>query len=141
MVDLRKVVFRALREDADLADLVGTRIIQRSSTIEQPPTQVPYIVYNLGNRYNKGPSRLKASVQGIQVWVHDEPGDYFRIDQILQRVKVVLEELPEGTPDGFLGIRHLETSQDLWDDLLKHIVRNTRLQATLTDIGDTDGED
>jgi hypothetical protein len=132
MVDLRKVVFRALKGDGELNELIQGRIYQRSATVEQPPGQVPYVVYFLGQIFNKGPSALRATTQGIQVWVHDEPGDYFTIDQILSRVKDVLEAVPEGNPVGFLGIRHAETSQDLWDDLLKHIVRFGRYDATLT---------
>jgi len=134
MVDLRKVIFRALKGDPELQSLVGERIFQRGSTLDGiPPTdEVPYIVYNLGQGFVKGPSALKARQQGLQVWVHDEPGDYFRIDEILTRVKEVLEEVDAGAPIGFLEIRQFETSQDLWDNLLKHLVRYSRLGATLT---------
>lgn len=134
MIDLRKIVFRALKADPELAELVGDRIYQRGSTLEGiPPTDtVPYIVYNLGLSFPKGPSALRARTQSLQVWVHDEPGDYFRIDQILTRVKVVLESIDAGQEDGFLEIRFVEASQDLWDNLLKHLVRYSRHGATLT---------
>ena len=134
MIDLRKVIFGALKGDPELQALVGDRIFQRGSTLDGvPPTeQVPYIVYNLGQAFNKGPSALRALSQGLQVWVHDEPGDYHRIDTILARVKVVLEGVEAGDPVGFLEIRHFETSMDLWDNLLKHLVRYSRLGATLT---------
>lgn len=133
-MDLRKVIFRALKGDPELHDLVGDRIFQRGSTPDGiPPTEVvPYIVYNLGQGFNKGPSALRARTQSLQVWVHDEPGDYYRIDTILERAKVVLEAVDAGDPVGFLEIRHVETSQDLWDNLLKHLVRYSRLGATLT---------
>lgn len=133
MIDLRKVVFQSLRADPKITELVGDRIWQRGSTVDGiPPEKVPYIVYNFGERFGAGPSALRASRQSVQVWVHDEPGDYYVIDQILAQVKLVLEAVEAGDPDGFLEIRLLETSPDIWDDLVKHIIRFSRLQATLS---------
>lgn len=133
-MDLRKIVFQALMADTELQDMVEGRIYQRGSTIDGiPPTTItPYIVYNMGQGFPKGPSVLKARTQSLQVWVHDEPGDYYKIDQILARVKVVLEAVEAGEEVGFLDIRHVETSQDLWDNLLKHLIRYSRLGATVT---------
>jgi len=140
MLDLRKVVFRALKGDSQLASLVQDRIFQRSSLEEGiPPQQIPYIVYHMNESFGVGPTIIKAQRQSVQVWVHDVTGDYFRIDEILDRVKVVLEHLPEGNPAGFLGIRHLQYSPDLWDDLTKHIVRYGRFAATMTQLGEADG--
>ena len=139
-MDLRKVVFRALKNDPELDTLVDGRIFQRSSLQEGiPPTQIPYIVYHMNESFGVGPSIIKAQRQTVQVWVHDETGDYFRIDEILGRVKVVFEHLPEGTPAGFLGIRHLQYSPDLWDDLTKHIVRYGRFAVTMSQVGEADG--
>lgn len=140
MVDLRMVVFRALKGDPELETLVGDRIFQRSSMQEEiPPAEIPYIVYHLNESFGAGPSILKAQRQGVQVWVHDRTGDYFRIDQILARVKKILEHIPEGNPAGFLGIRHLQFSPDLWDDLTKHIVRYGRFSATMSEVGEANG--
>jgi hypothetical protein len=139
-MDLRKVVFRALKADPELASLVENRIFQRSSMEEGvPPAQIPYIVYNFGESFTIGPSMLKAQRQTVMVWVHDKTGDYFRIDEILERVKVILEHIKEGDPDGFLGIRFLQTSPDLWDDLTKHIVRYGRYAATMSQVGEANG--
>jgi hypothetical protein len=139
MLDLRKVVFQALKGDPDLSELVEDRIFQRSSLEEGvPPAQIPYIVYHFGESFGTGPTIIKAQRQTVQVWVHDRAGDYFRIDEILDRVKVVLEHIEEGDPDGFLGIRHLQTSPDLWDDLTKHIVRYGRYAATMSQSGEAD---
>jgi len=140
MLDLRKVVFRALKEDPELDTFVHGRIFQRSSMQEEiPPSEVPYIVYHMNESFGVGPSIIKAQRQTVQVWVHDKIGDYFQIDEILDRVKVVFEHLPEGDPAGFLGIRHLQYSPDLWDDLVKHIVRYGRFTATMSQLGEADG--
>jgi hypothetical protein len=134
MIDIRKVVFRALRADPEITSLVGDRIWQRGSTPDGiPPGETPYIVYHMGERFGAGPSALRASRQTVQVWVHDEPGDYYVIDQILARVKFVLEAVEAGNPHGFLEIRFLQTGPDLWDDLVKQIVRFSRLQATMSE--------
>jgi hypothetical protein len=134
MIDLRQVVFRALRGDETIAEIVEDRIWQRGSTPEGvPPSETPYNVYNFNESFGVAPSALRAQRQMLQVWVHDEPGDYHVIDQILARVKVALEAVAAGNPHGFLEIRHIQNGPDLWDDLVKHIVRYSRLQATLTE--------
>lgn len=137
MVDLRKVVFRALKDDPELSTFVEGRIFQRSSLEEGvPPSQVPYIVYHFDESFNTGPSKIKARQQYVRVWVHDKTGDYFQIDEILDRVKIILEHIEEGDPAGFLGIRHVGSSSDLWDNLTKHIVRYSRYSATLSQVGE-----
>ena len=134
MIDIRKVVFQALRSDPELSTLIGDRIWMRGSTVDGiPQTETPYIVYNFNGRFRTGPSALKATRHTIQVWVHDDPGDYFRIDQILDRVRAALESVEAGNPVGFLEIRFFETGPDIWDDLVKHIVRYSRLQATTSE--------
>lgn len=132
-MDLRKLVFRALREDQSLADRVGDRIYQAGSLSDDvPPTsQTPYLVYKLGTEGRAGPSAIRATTRSVEVWAHDQVGDYFVIDEILDRAKVVLEAVDnQGT---FLEIRFTNKSPDLWDDVLKHIVRFSRFQATLTE--------
>jgi hypothetical protein len=139
-MDLRKVVFRALKGDSELQSLIADRIFQRSSLEEGvPPAQIPYIVYHFSESFGTGPSILKAQRQTVQVWVHDKTGDYFRIDEILGRVKIILEHIEEGDPAGFLGIRQTGLSPDLWDNLTKHIVRYGRYAATMSEVGEADG--
>jgi hypothetical protein len=132
-MDVRKLAYQAMRHDSELHEIVGERIYQRGSLPDGiPPTaEVPYLVYNLGVTAGHGPRALRATRPTIQVWAHDKVGDYFRIDAALDRVKIVLEAVEhQGT---FLEIRFAESSPDLWDDLLKHIVRYSRFQAALTE--------
>jgi hypothetical protein len=61
----------------------------------------------------------------LVVWVHDEPGDYSRIDRIIQRLRVLLPLL-EGTVDGSQSILAVEwtgDSEDLTDDGHRTIAR------------------
>jgi Protein of unknown function (DUF3168) len=132
-MDVRKLVFQALRHDSELATFVGERIYQRGSLVDGiPPTvETPYIVYHFSNEGVEGPTALRATNRTVQVWAHDTIGDYFRIDAILDRVKIVLEA--EEHRETFMEIRFAEKSPDLWDDLLKHLVRYSRFQAVLTE--------
>ena len=133
-MDLRKLVFQALRHDSELETFIGNRIYQRGSLIDGIPPDdntLPYLVYHFSNEGGKGPSAIRATTRTVQVWAHDEVGDYFRIDAILDRVKIVLEA--EEHRQHFMELRFAEKSPDLWDDLLKHLVRYSRFQAVLTE--------
>jgi len=130
-LDLRALVYGSLKNDSVLTGFWADRIYQRSSMeYEVPPAQKPFGIYYL-DRENLvlQPSALKARALTVQVWVHDEPGDYYQVDQILDRAREVLEAIPQ--QDTFLEFRLLFKSPDLYDDLLKTIVRYSRFGAIL----------
>jgi len=136
--DLRAIVFQALRADSEIEALVGDRIIQRASwnvedsTVEPPPEATPYLVYAMSDESPTGPSAMKATRRYLMVWAHDTPGDYgIAIDPLLERVKQVLHAVEHC--ETFMEIRFLGKSPDLYDDMLKHIVRYSRFYATLTE--------
>lgn len=137
-IDLRAIIFQALRGDEEIAAIVGDRIIQRASwnvedgTVEPPPSEVPYLVYAMSDEATTGPSAMKATRRYFMVWAHDVAGDYgINIDPLLERVKTVLHAVEhQGT---FMEIRFLGKSPDVYDDMLKHIVRYSRFYATLTE--------
>lgn len=54
----------------------------------------------------------------LVVWVHDEPGDYSRIDRIIQRLRIVLPALSgvHQAPYSILDIAWTGDSEDLTDD-------------------------
>lgn len=66
--------------------------------------------------------------QGLTVWVHDDLGDYTRIDAMLERVKEILTAMVHvsGT-DGRIvtQIDWAGDSPDLWDDGFQTITRNS----------------
>lgn len=107
---MRQKIYDALRQDATIISLVGADNVW--STYEEIPT-TPYLVV----RFGASSSRLSrlAEAEFFQVWAHDVPGDYDRIDTLLKRVQVVLEALPnEGD---LFEVRWFETSQDMPVDL------------------------
>lgn len=66
----------------------------------------------------------------MQVWIHDEPGDYHRIDQMLQRIKVVFEAAE--AEDEFLELRQIDRSPDFNDLGLNTIVKYATFQAAVS---------
>jgi hypothetical protein len=69
----------------------------------------------------------------LVIWVHDEPGDYSRIDRIIQRLRVLLSSLA-GTSiesQSILAIEWTGDSEDLTDDGHQTIARN----ASFTIVG------
>ncbi len=66
--------------------------------------------------------------RGLVVWVHDEPNDYTKIDQIVSRVRTVLTGL-EGlahTSGWLVGVEWETDSSDLSDDARGTILRQSR---------------
>ena len=129
--DLRALVFGQLNSDPVLNGFWGNQLYQRSAmNYEQPPHARPFGVYYLDREnYVFNPTAVRARILTVQVWCHDEPGDYYRIDQVLDRVREVLEATPH--QDDFLEIRLSFKSADLFDDLLKTIMRYSRFDAVL----------
>ena len=131
-LDLRARVYGLLRHDSVLQTYWADRIYQRSAMeYEVPPSQRPFGVYHLDQEGPVSvPSALRARVCSVQVWVHDEPGDYHRIDQALDRVRHVLEGADPTGP--FLEMRMTIRSPDMFDDLLKTIMRYSRFDAVFS---------
>lgn len=90
----------------------------------------PFLVYTVGNATNENLSEEDSTPerQFFQVYVHDKPADYTRIDQIVIAVKAKLKNV-QSAEYGIITIRYLETSRDLDDNTLGTIMRYIRFQA------------
>lgn len=130
-MDLRKLVVDRLGGDPQITAEVGDRIIQRSGMQLEVPEVKPFIVYHFGVGRATGPSALHARMDVAHIWVHDEHGDYYRIDKVLDRVKIVLESTP--AQENFFEARWLEKSPDLEDPEMKTITRYCRVMLTTAD--------
>jgi hypothetical protein len=127
---MRKWLYDLLNEDQELRDIHEGRVFQGQSLKETP--KKPFLVYRLGNDTSEnlsegtGPRR-----QFFQVYIHDQFSDYSRIDELVARVKYLLENSmsPE---DNILQVRYLETSRDLDDQVHDTIFRYVRFQAVLS---------
>lgn len=109
-------------------EAVSNRVYQGES-LQDSLTPKPYLFYTLGNSTDEGLSETKRPYrQFFTIFIHDEPADYQRIDDL---VKLVKEALQNGNDaeEGIITINHLETSRDLDDSTLGTILRYVRFQA------------
>lgn len=131
----REWVYQRAQDDVTLAGLVGDRIYAATSLREDDATRSltkPFIVYRVwGSRPElRGDDSDKKRREVFQLFVHDEPGDYGKIDDILTR----LYELFADVRDQEAGIisEWLEMSEDFRDDDMHTIMRYCRIHIKYT---------
>lgn len=73
-----------------------------------------------------------ASTRYWWVWVHDDPGDYTRIDDVLDRVRIVLQGARGGSQSGIVVARWIDSSDDLFDDQMGTVCRYDRYTISHT---------
>jgi len=123
---MRKNIYDALVAWVPLDPLVGPRVFEASSVDSH--TMKPFIVIRMHTSFPVRPAI--GARHYAQVWAHDEPGSYLKIDNILKEVRKAVEAAP---PSGeFLEARWIETGVDLRDDGLETITRYCRFQLTQT---------
>lgn len=126
---MRTRLYKAMSESTDLAQIVGSRIIEASAIGSElwPGTpETPFITYRMHTDFPVlgGMGRREY----CQIWANDTPGDYERVDEALRVVRLVVEAIP---PDeDFLEARWVETGVDLKDDAMGTINRYIRFQLT-----------
>lgn len=91
-------------------------------SLEVAPAAKPFVIIKMGPE-NLGPFP-GVSFQDCTIWVHDEPGDYLRIDSVLGDIKDRIAEGNRAIP-GLVGAVWQGDSADLADDGFKTITRNT----------------
>lgn len=123
---MRRIVYEALTGWAPLDPLVGQRIYEASSVDVHTPK--PFVVVRMHTGFPIRP--VIGGRHYAQVWAHDNPGSYLRIDEILVECRRAIEAHP---PDGdFLEARWIETGVDLRDDGFETVTRYCRFQLTHT---------
>lgn len=133
---LRSHVFAALSNDSVLTGLQITSASLFTTHDVDTPQARPFVVLRWQNTVpGLGDDDTRwVNTRRLQVWAHDDPGDYDRIDQILQRVRVVLKQLV-GVNTGESGSWIAETnwegdSDDLSDEAVGTITRNSSYSFT-----------
>jgi hypothetical protein len=123
---VRQRVVQCLIDWAPLQPIVEDRVFEASAVVTQ--VKRPFIVVRMHTGFP-----VERGIGGrhyAQVWAHDAPGSYLRIDQILIEARKAIESLPHTGADGFLEARWIETGVDLKDDTLGTITRYSRYQLT-----------
>lgn len=127
----RAFVYDTLSTFPGLAPLVQDRIFQQGSVLTAQ-TVKPYLVFTMGNNTDEGYSDLdsfRPARQFFQVFIHDEVGDYARIDEIVKQLKQAFLAAP--VSGDVCGVQYLETSADHDDPTLASIMRYVRFQLAV----------
>jgi len=123
-------VIRGLARDALLADAVLASKLQGifgAGSLTTPPPSKPYIVVRAGAA---GTSAFRGVMfEDVSLWVHDDPGSYELIDELLEDTLRVMTNIPNG--DGLFEFSWLGDSGELADDWLGTITRNGTYRAHL----------
>lgn len=127
---MRKRLYQALSTYAPLLELVEDRIIEASAIgtkLWPGVPERPFVTYRMHTNF---PVAGVGRREYCQIWANDDPGDYLRIDEILERCRQAMEGLAHH--EDFLEARWVETGVDLKDDAMGTINRYIRFQITGT---------
>jgi hypothetical protein len=119
----RKIIFAALKAWPGLDPLVGERIFE-ASNVDKHVTK-PLIVLRMHTEF---PVARMGGRGYMQLWAHDKPGSYLKIDDILAESRKAIESIPP--QNTFLEAKWIETGVDLRDDAMGTVVRYSRFQIT-----------
>jgi hypothetical protein len=123
--DLRETVVQSLTNNLSLKAIVDDRYFQSSSMAVEGDR--PFVVVKLGLRSDRN-WRQGPTDQLVDLWIHDDPGDYHNIDVIADLATQVYEAL-KNTKE-FLEARFVSISSDLEDPDLGTIFKVARYQWT-----------
>lgn len=130
-MNMRRRLYKAMKGSTDLALIVEDRIIQASAigSDQWPGTpKTPFVTYRMHTDFPVAGGIGRREY--CQVWANDTPGDYEKIDEVLELVKLAVEAIPADAD--FLEARWVETGVDLKDDAMGTINRYIRFQLTGT---------
>lgn len=127
---MRTWLYQLLSTNAGLTAIFGTQFFQGENMTSRLYAK-PFLVYTIGNATDEEFSEDKRPYrQFFQIYIHDEPSDYVRIDDAARQVRAVLKNA-SSRQYGVINVRHLETSRDLDDQTMGTIVRYIRFQAIM----------
>jgi diadenosine tetraphosphatase ApaH/serine/threonine PP2A family protein phosphatase len=125
MMNWREWVFNRLSQNSTFTSIVPIESIYGSGSIEQTPSQKPFIVLTFGVEQVElsDGEQPSATSQYFTLWAHDNPGDYQRLDQILSASRMALVGPVVGA--GAICAKWMGDSGDIADDTYGTIVRNS----------------
>lgn len=122
----REWVYAQLVGDTDVTDLVPAERIYGGGALTGHPGAVPFVVLRFGPEVER--AGRAAREKECAVWVHDDPGSYLRIDEVLAAVRWAL--VGSVSEAGAIAVEWQGTSPDLADDVMDTITRNTSYALT-----------
>lgn len=126
---LREWVVGRLTNYAPMTNLIGDRLTLGSSLTEIPGIK-PFAIYRVGTSTAdlRGDGTTRVMTTPIQLYFHDEPGDYGKIDNMLRFTRAVLEG-GSSREHGIIACEWIEDSEDLRDDEFHTNLRWARYQV------------
>ena len=128
MTSIRQFIYDRLVAIPDFVE-----VYQGESVLEAPNrSEYPVAVYRIGNEspeFGMG-EQTEVHRKYFQVYIHDTPADYTRIDDLVDKVKAAFV-MPTSVGK-ITQVIYLETSRDLDDAFFGSIMRYVRFQAVLT---------
>lgn len=122
---MRTRIRQALTSDAMLADLGLNTVVSGDADSVQAR---PFINLRWGDTT---PGMGPVQRRNLVVWIHDEPGDYDRIDQITRRIRDVLTGMYGVITEqgSIVAIEWVTDSGDLSNETRRTILRTSTYQV------------
>ena len=128
MTQLRQHLYNLMVSDLPLKNAVNSVLLERGSFEVTPETR-PFLIYAFGIQRGE-PRWDRPRRLDLTVYVHDDVGDYLRIDSTMDKVDEALLSAPSSADgSGFISCDFLERSGDFQDDQLNTFYRFTRYQV------------
>lgn len=120
-VDWRTWVFEALTEDAGVIAVLGDRVFSEVEAEPEKPFAVVRMVQNTPEVH-----QVEGAISTTTtIWVHDEPGSYVRIDNLLSLIRTAIKAKSDLSGVGIFQAIWTGDGPDLADDYRKTILRTT----------------
>jgi hypothetical protein len=122
MATRRQLIYEALIGWGPLMaipDLTPAKVIQASRMVNIP--EPPFVTFRMHHALQHQGRIGRRDF--VSVWAHDEPGDYMRIDTMIEQINLAVQAIGH-------GFEWFEESVDLQDDDMHTITRNTRFTIT-----------
>ena len=132
----REWFYNTVKNDTEIAARIGNRFYQGES-LDGAPRVKPFGVYRFGNTSPDNRYR-GAERQYATIYWHDlaNPGAYeINIDPLVERSRVLLDNIQGSPVDNVLTCRYLEASSDQDDREMGTILRYVRFQLILPQRG------
>lgn len=144
-------VYDQMVDDAALMVLVGTTVVDdndtpldpgddtttivprvyQSTSLNAAPHEKPFIMYRQTSDVQnfRGDDGDVIRQKGYMIFAHDVPGDYMRIDTVIDRLRVLFGDVTDQA-EGVVRSTWLETSDDLRDEDMGTILKYGRILVT-----------
>jgi len=105
--------------------------VHQTTSVEHTPHLKPYLIYRQTSDTStmRGDDVEQFRTLGYMIFAHDVPGDYLKIDAILEVLRTLFQDIVDQA-NGVVKSLWLETSDDDRDDDMGTILKFARIQVT-----------